>query len=199
MAVDYVYDVQLSEKARDIMYDETWRDAILTEAHVSIPGATENHLNVESVDIDFEAKKFSYNISASSQLKMGLMSHDLNTKKLWFDKVIMGAAIAGGILCMVAGAPITGAVIIGGVIVWNVINMVKEAEVKKLNALDKIAEAESTYCNYFYHNPNEADKYIDGINDSWTGEFMGLLKILLYASIGIGIAGLAISFMKKKD
>jgi len=197
MAIDYVYDVPLSGDAVGI-YDETKRDTIISEAYTVIPGTTGGNVNVESIDIDFEKKQLSYNISVSATMKVGLLSEDPAVRLAWYDYVIMGAAVAGAIVCVILGAPIVAAAIVGAVAIFEVASMFYRSYVKKVDAQMKILEAQQTECTYLNHNPDVAEDYRNSIDESWTTEIFDVLKTVLYISVGIAVVGLISQFMPKK-
>jgi hypothetical protein len=201
MAIDYVYDVPLSKDAI-ALYDESKRAAIFSEAYKAIPGTTQGNCNVESVDIDFEMKRFSYNISLSPQMKLGLLSNNPVERMAWYDFVIMGAAVAGAVVCVVLGFPIVAAIIVGAVGIFEITSMMYRSYVKKVDAQMKILDAQQTVCTYLNHNPDVAAEYRDSVDKSWTTEFTSTIKLVLYVSIGIAVMGLISQFMttsRKKE
>jgi len=190
---DYIFEVPLTGEGNDIVTDPAIVDNIIVKGTDMIPRVTYGNLNVESFSVDAETKRIYYGITASSEMKLGLTLGDL----AWYDTLIAGVAIAGAVVCAVAGAPIivpVGLAIVAGIaLARESISGFIEVEATKVRTKEKIADAviEGTI------TPEEGNELADSVDEHW-GEGIPWTTIIVGGMVGVLALGALYIFMKTK-
>ena len=192
---DYIFEVPLSNEGRDVITDPDILDSIISEGAYMIPRVTSNNLNVDSVDFDAETKRIYYGVTASPQMKLGLVSLNTTERLAWWNTLLSGVAIAGAVVCVIAfGAPaiVPAAVVVGVALAYDVLTGYVEVEATKADTEQQIIEA----VNDGRITPEEGDNLLDGVDKGW-GADIPWTGIIIGGMVGVGALAALYIFLKR--
>ena len=114
----------------------------------------------------------------------------------WYDTLIAGVAIAGAVVCVIAGAPVwvpVGLAIVAGLaLVREPISGLVEAQVTSSRTKEKIADAviEGTI------TPQEGNELIEGVDNHWASG-IPWTGIIIGGMVGIGALAALYIYLKR--